>query len=161
MRRAQVNRVMATIRANADQSDRLDQLASARFGLNRTDGRGVEILSRLGPMTAKHLATSLGMTTGGVTTVIDRLEKAGYVRRRHDGEDRRRVLLETTDLLATREREIFGELIAKTMRLVSSYGDADLEVIGKFLDQMGAIVGAHSDQLARDKRGRRVRRRPR
>jgi DNA-binding MarR family transcriptional regulator len=151
---------MATIRANADQSDRLDQLASARFGLNRTDGRGVEILGRLGPMTAKQLAVYLGMTTGGVTTVIDRLEKAGYVRRRHDGEDRRRVLLETTDLLATRESEIFGELIRKTLQLVSSYDDAELEVIGKFLEQVGGIVAAHSDQLAGSKRGRRVRRRP-
>lgn len=156
-----MNRVMATVRANADQSDRLDQLASERFGLNRTDGRGVEILSRLGPMTAKQLAVYLGMTTGGVTTVIDRLEKAGYVRRRHDSEDRRRVLLETTDLLATREREIFGELIVKTLQLVSSYDDRELDVIGKFLEQVGALVAAQSDQLAQSKRGRRVSRRPR
>lgn len=160
-RRERVNRVMATIRANADQSDRLDQLASARFGLNRTDGRAVEILSRLGPMTAKQLAVYLGMTTGGVTTVIDRLEKAGYIRRRHDGVDRRRVLLETTELLVAREREIFGELIGKTLQVVSSYDDRELDLIGRFLEQVGAVVAAHGDQLARGKRGRGTSRRPR
>ncbi len=115
----------------------------------------------LGPMTAKELARHLGMTTGGVTTVIDRLAKAGYVRRRHDNKDRRRLLLETTERHAAVEREIFGGLVAGTLRVVSSYSEADLALIGRFLEQIGAAVAAHSDQLEKGKRGRRVGRRPR
>jgi DNA-binding MarR family transcriptional regulator len=146
---------MAVIRSNADQSARLDLLGAARFGVNRTDARAIELLARLGPMTAKQLAGHLGMTTGGVTTVIDRLEKAGYVRRRHDLKDRRRVLLETTDLQSRREREIFGDLVEGTLRVVSSYDDAQLEVVGRFLEEIGATVAAHSDQLEKKNRGRR------
>ena len=150
-----VGRVMAQIRANSDQTDRLDQLASARFGLNRTDGRGLELLRRLGPMTANTLAKALGMTTGGVTTVIDRLERAGYARRRRDSNDRRRVLVEATEQAARREGEIFGDLIAKTMQLVASYDDQQLELVHEFLSRMGAIVEAHSDRLQAAKRIRR------
>lgn len=145
---------MSAIRVQADQSDRLDQLASTRFGLNRTDGRAVELLARLGPMTAKQLATHLGMTTGGVTTVIDRLEQAGYVRRRQDGQDRRRVMLETTALQAARERELFGSLIERTSRLISARSDEELVVIGDFMEQMTSAVAAHIDQLQRTGRSR-------
>ena len=132
-RRELVEAVVAAVRANADQTDRLDQLAAAQFGLNRTDGRGLELLRRLGPMTANQLAAQLGMTTGGVTTVIDRLEYAGYARRRHDSEDRRRVLVEATTLAAEREFEIFGTLIEGTARFVSAFPDSDLETIERFM----------------------------
>ena len=160
-RHQQVDRVMATIRANADQSARLDILGAARFGINRTDARAIELLSRLGPMTAKQLSVHLGMTTGGVTTVIDRLEKAGYVRRRDDANDRRRVLLETTDLHERREREIFGALLSRTLGVVSAYDERQLELIGQFLEELGAAVAAHNDELERKKSGRQARRRPR
>jgi len=148
-RRELIARVIGLIRENADRTDQLDQLSAARFGLNRTDGRGFEILMRLGPMTANRLAAQLGMTTGGVTTVIDRLEKAGYARRRHDKNDRRLVLVEATERGEQKEREIFGELIAATARLVGSYGDAELQVIADYLERVGAIVVKHVDRLAR------------
>lgn len=149
--------VMSAIRTQADQSDRLDQLASVRFGLNRTDGRAIELLARLGPMTAKQLAGHLGMTTGGVTTVIDRIERAGYVRRRQDGEDRRRVMLETTALQAAREKEIFGALIERTGRFVGSLSDDDLKVIRHFLETLSGVVAGHIDQLETTHRRRQRR----
>ena len=143
-----IQSVVAAIRANSDQVDRLDQLAASRFGLNRTDSRALEIVSRTGPLTARKLAEELGMTTGGVTTVIDRLERAGYARRRHDLEDRRRVLVEATELTGDREREVFGELIGETFRLAGSYSDAELATIKDFLERGSAMLTAHSDRLA-------------
>lgn len=148
---------MSAIRVQADQSDRLDQLASARFGLNRTDGRAVELVARLGPMTAKQLASHLGMTTGGVTTVIDRIEQAGYVRRRQDGQDRRRVILETTATQRAREKELFGALIVRTGQLVSSLSDEDLVVIHDFLEALTTNVGAHIDELEKGQHRRKRR----
>lgn len=156
-RRELIGAVMSAIRVQADQSDRLDQLASARFGLNRTDGRAVELVARLGPMTAKQLASHLGMTTGGVTTVIDRIEQAGYVRRRQDGQDRRRVILETTATQRAREKELFGALIVRTGQLVSSLSDEDLVVIHHFLEALTTQVGTHIDQLEKGPRRRKRR----
>jgi DNA-binding MarR family transcriptional regulator len=147
-RRELVARVVAAIRANADQSDRLDQLGARRFGLNRTDSRSVEILRRLGPLTANKLAEQLGMTTGGVTTVIDRLEQAGYARRRDHEDDRRLVLIEATKLAAQRENEIFGELIEGTANLVNSFADGELLLIERFLNEVGKLAAGHADHLA-------------
>jgi len=147
-RRELIEAVMSAVRANADQTDRLDQLAAAQFGLNRTDGRGLELLRRLGPMTANQLAIKLGMTTGGVTTVIDRLEHAGYARRRQDSEDRRRVLVQATKLAAVRESEIFGTLIDGTARALSSFPDSELATIERFMRRLGELMAVHCDRLA-------------
>ena len=46
-----------------------------------------------------ELAAEAGLTTGAVTAVIDRLERAGYARRVRDDEDRRRVKVEVTPKL--------------------------------------------------------------
>ena len=70
------------LRARSTEIDRLDQAAADLFGLNRTDMRALDIVGRAGPLTPTDLARLLGFTTGGVTTVLDRLERAGYVRRR-------------------------------------------------------------------------------
>ena len=130
----------------------MDQLAAARFGLNGTDSRALEIVSRTGPLSAKRLADALGMTTGGVTTVIDRLEKAGYAQRRRDAGDRRQVLIEVTELTRRVEGKLFGQLIGDTARLVESYSDRELAVIKDFLERSGAQLGAHAERMARTSR---------
>jgi DNA-binding MarR family transcriptional regulator len=144
-----VQTVIALVRARADQTHQVDLLAAARFSLNSTDARALEIVSRMGPLTANSLARALGMTTGGVTTVIDRLERAGYARRRDDASDRRRVLIEATDLTRRVEGEMFGELIGDTVRLVGSYSERELAVIKDFLERSGAQMSAHVDRMER------------
>src|SRR5215475_15995773 len=93
----------AKMRALSTEIDRLDQAAADRFGLNRTDMRALDILGN-GPLAPSALAQRLGITTGGLTSVLDRLERAGYVRRRNDPHDRRRQIVETTPATAARER---------------------------------------------------------
>lgn len=140
------------VRANADRIDQVDQLAAARFGLNPTDSRALELVSRTGPLTAKSLARALGMTTGGVTTVIDRLERAGYARRRDDPNDRRQVYVEATDLTKQVEEEMFGELMRDDARLVRSYNQRDLAVIKDFLERAGAQLEAHIARMLKTRR---------
>jgi DNA-binding MarR family transcriptional regulator len=53
-------------------------------------------------MNASRLAELSGLTTAAVTSMLDRLEKAGYARRVRDSEDRRQVVVEITPLLAGR-----------------------------------------------------------
>ena len=83
-RRQLVQEVIRELRALSSEMDGLDQAVADRFGLNRTDMRCVEILRRLGPMQPKDLAEAMGYTTGGITTVIDRLEESGHAMRRQD-----------------------------------------------------------------------------
>jgi hypothetical protein len=51
-----------------------------RVGLNRTDMRALDIVGSAGSLTPTALARRLGFTTGGITPVIDRLERTGYLR---------------------------------------------------------------------------------
>ena len=63
-------------------------------GVNGTDLQVVGLLMRDGPATAGELASRAGLTAGGaITAVLDRLERAGYVRRERDTADWRRVIV--------------------------------------------------------------------
>jgi DNA-binding MarR family transcriptional regulator len=143
--------VLAEFRGLTSEIDRMDQLAAERFGVNRTDLRALELLSAVGKVAPTALAAALGFTTGGATTVIDRLERAGYVCRKPDPHDRRKLLVETTPLLAAREAEIFGDLLKAMAALVSSYSEAELGTIGDFLARTRAVTaefGGPSRQTA-------------
>jgi DNA-binding MarR family transcriptional regulator len=127
--------------------DRLDQLAAERYGLNRTDLHALEVVSRLGSLTPTELAQALRFTTGGVTTVIDRLEQAGYVRRRPDGSDRRRVIVEPTALTRQRDGEVFGALAGASEELAATYSDKKLRVISDFLRRSRTAIAAQTNAL--------------
>ena len=60
------------------------QAIADRLGMHLTDHKCAEILLRSGPLTAGDLAQRTGLTTGAIMGVIDRLEKAGFVRRGKD-----------------------------------------------------------------------------
>ncbi|MCI0686405.1 MAG: MarR family transcriptional regulator, partial [Sporichthyaceae bacterium] len=65
-----------------------------RAGINATDWECLDVLDWTGPITAGEQARQLGITSGAVTGVIDRLERGGWVRRAVDPADRRRVIVE-------------------------------------------------------------------
>jgi len=124
--RALPGQVAGGLRALSTEIDRLDQAAADRYGLNRTDMRALDILGRAG---------------------LDRLEKAGYIRRRPDPGDRRRQLVETTEATAARDEEVFGDLIRGTRDLLAGYTDDQLLVIRDFLDRARQLTAAHADAL--------------
>ncbi|XVV04365.1 MarR family winged helix-turn-helix transcriptional regulator [Actinosynnema sp. CA-248983] len=76
---------------------RFHHRVAERMGLSPTDEKCLDLAVRAeGPVTAGRIAELSGLSTGAVTGVIDRLEKAGYVRRVRDPHDRRKVLVEVT-----------------------------------------------------------------
>lgn len=136
--------VLAALRDLGAEIDHLDEVAARRFQVNRTDLRCLEILTAAGALTPTDLAIALGLTTGGMTTVIDRLERAGYARRRPDPHDRRKIIVEATELLAAREAEIFGALLQAVEAMIASYPDAQLETIRDFLDRSRPVFRAQA-----------------
>jgi DNA-binding MarR family transcriptional regulator len=96
------------VRATQSAVDQMDDAACRALGINRTDGRCMDVIDREGPVSAGRLAEASGLTTAAVTAVIDRLEKAGYARRLGDPNDRRRVLVELTPLARERAEVIWG-----------------------------------------------------
>ena len=86
-------------RAYQTSNDNFDQAIADNVGMNRTDMRCLDLIDQAGGMTAGELARAAGLTSGAVTAVVDRLEKAGMAKRVADPADRRRVRIEVTPRL--------------------------------------------------------------
>jgi DNA-binding MarR family transcriptional regulator len=126
--------LVGELRAYQRDQDVFDQTAADYLGLNRTDGRCLDILDQHGAMTAGQLAREARLTTGAVTTVLDRLEQAGYVRRTRDTVDRRRVLVDVTPLVWERASAIWGPMAeAAEADAFSSYSDDELALLLDFM----------------------------
>jgi DNA-binding MarR family transcriptional regulator len=109
------------------------QAVADRLGLNVTDHKCADILLRSGPITAGELAQRTGLTTGAITGVIDRLERAGFVRRAKDPGDRRRVIIEPLPRRIEREIGPLFEPMARAMaELCGRYSTQELAVIRDF-----------------------------
>jgi DNA-binding MarR family transcriptional regulator len=112
-----------------------DDGVAKKLKLSRTDMRCLELVGRLGPMTAGHLAEESGLTTGAVTFILDRLEEAGMVTRRRDTEDRRRVWVE---IVPEAQQRLLGlqQPVTEEMRQVAQRFKADeLAIVRDFMRQ--------------------------
>jgi len=121
------------VRASQNAVDAMDEAACRALGINRTDGRCLDVLEREGPMAAGALARASGLTSAATTLVLDRLERAGYASRVGDRADRRRVLVEATPLAIRRAREIYGPLGEEGTRELEGYTAEELRLLRDFL----------------------------
>jgi DNA-binding MarR family transcriptional regulator len=120
-------------------------LQARRAGIHSTDLEAHDILTLSGPMPAGQLAALTGLTTGAVTTLVDRLERAGLARRTPDPGDRRRVIVEALappEAMAQQIMPEFQRMGEDMDDLFSSYSDADLALILTFLQRSRAIAAA-------------------
>lgn len=84
--------LLSAVRSMADALARFDAAACAAFGVGHTDLRALNLMEH-GPVTAGHIASELGLTSGTVTVLVDRLVHHGYASRRAAPDDRRKVLV--------------------------------------------------------------------
>lgn len=120
-----------------------------RMGVSVTDAKSRSILLQFGPMTAGELARRLGLTTGAVTGVIDRLERARLVRRVADPKDRRRVVVELVSN-PKREREIarlFEPMGERILRLAAAYDEKDQATIIEFVTKASEVLEEETARL--------------
>src|SRR3981081_4163659 len=69
------------------------QTVATRAGISSSDLECLDFLNLGRRVTAGRLAEVTGLTTGAIAGVVDRLEKAGLVRRERDESDRRKVFI--------------------------------------------------------------------
>jgi DNA-binding MarR family transcriptional regulator len=106
---------------------------AARAGLAATDTKTLDTLIRLGPVTAGELAQHTGLATASVTSLIDRLEEKGLVRRARDADDRRRVIVEPVRERITDGLSVFGSIRNAFAKLLDVYSDDQLATILDFM----------------------------
>jgi DNA-binding MarR family transcriptional regulator len=121
------------LRAMQVAADLFDDAAAEALGVNRTDHRVLDVLERQGPMPAGRLAELNRLSPAAMTTVLDRLEEAGYARRVPDPDDRRRVLVEVTPLLRRRAMEIYGPFAEISQAEFGRYSVSELELISDLI----------------------------
>ncbi len=127
--------------------DAVGQRFAGLHGLGRTDVRALVVImdsARRGEsMTAGSLGASVELSSASVTALLDRLERAGHVRRVRDPHDRRRVVLEMSDSAMAAGAAFFGGLNRDLVAAMASYSDAELDVVRRFLTEMTEVIVAH------------------
>jgi DNA-binding MarR family transcriptional regulator len=120
-----------------------------RLGLNPSDHKCADLIcNETGPITAGRLAELTGLSTGAITGVVDRLERAGFVSRVPDPEDRRRVVIAgCTERRAADMRHLFIPMMEGTLDLCEHYSDAELELIVGFMRRSGEMTDARIQAL--------------
>jgi len=136
------------LRELAASLDALTNAASPHTGLNRTDIRALDIINMQEGLTAGQLAARLKLTTGAITGVLDRLERAGHARRTHDQDDRRRVMVQPTAEARRYGSVVFGELGRDLDTLLARYSRRERELIDNFLRSINDIVAQRADELS-------------
>ena len=141
VRAEQVMRLVTEVQRSSDISTFFIHAVAEKAGINPTDLKVLSILSRQGPLSAGRLAELTGLTTGAITFLIDRLEKAGYARRVRHHIDRRVVLIELIPEPLQRDTgSYFASMSQATTDAVKNYTDEQLELVIDFLRKMNTAA---------------------
>ena len=132
-KRELVHELVAATRASQVATDKMDDAGSRALGVNRTDGRCLDVIQQTGRISAGELAERAGLTSGSVTAVIDRLEAKGFVRRVADPEDRRKVLLEVTEEMQHRALELWGPLAHRGIPHLEKLSVDEIELLIRYM----------------------------
>jgi DNA-binding MarR family transcriptional regulator len=146
-RRALVAALSMEFRKQQNTTEALDDVAVELLGINRTDGRCLDIIQQNGAMTAGQLAEATGLSPGAVTTILDRMEKAGYLQRVRGQEDRRKIMVELTAEAARRTWEIWGPIARWSESELSRYSEAELDFVLAFLRRGRAFLEEYVAKL--------------
>ncbi|MEV5970300.1 MarR family transcriptional regulator [Streptomyces sp. NPDC051921] len=125
-----------------------------RLGLNVTDltcmGFILEAEGARTALTAGDLAQRANLTTGAITGVINRLERAGYARRQGDPNDRRRVHVVADETAAERLFEVYGPNYRRIAELFADYSAQEIAVLSDWLTRATAIMSASLEEARGD-----------
>ena len=118
-----------------------NQRVAEEFNLNPSDTRLFQILEAAGEVTPTQLAKQTGLTTGGVTAVLDRLESVRLIRREANPRDRRSVLVRATPEALALLRPIYGKMNEDLEHQLALYNVKNLDVLIRFFAQANKIRG--------------------
>ena len=145
--RKDIDSVIRSLRRVNFQRSFFGQTVAIRFGLSESDVDALELLIDTGAASAGRLSEVMGLTTGAVTRVIDRLEQAGYVRRVPDPADRRRVIVEIVPEKISAVQQTMDRVGDKGAEEIAHYSDEELAVINDFLTRMADITRQEATAL--------------
>lgn len=142
-----ISEVREAFRVNGQAGDAMDQAAAEFLGIHRTDSRLIDVLQMAGRMSAGELAKAGHLSPGAVTAALDRLERAEYLRRVRDENDRRRVLVELTDKMQELTRQLYGPLAASGDAMLRDLTDEHLAIMRDVMREAARLQMAQADRV--------------
>ena len=123
------------MRRSSAQGVLFGQTVANVAGISGSDLECLDFLNLEGRVTAGRLAEVTGLTTGAITGVVDRLEKAALVRRERDEADRRKVFIATVPENVGQIARFYVPMQAAMQKLWSTYSDAELQLLLRFASE--------------------------
>jgi DNA-binding MarR family transcriptional regulator len=129
------------------------QTVANAVGVSSSDLECLDFLNIEGRVTAGRLAELTGLTTGAITGLVDRMEKAGFVRRERDEEDRRKVYIAIVPEALGRVGRYYEPLQKAVTKDWEGYTDDELKLLVRFLTQgYDTMIGVLDDLKAKQAR---------
>jgi DNA-binding MarR family transcriptional regulator len=129
------------------------QTVANTVGVSSSDLECLDFLNIEGRVTAGRLAELTGLTTGAITGLVDRMEKAGFVRRERDEEDRRKVYIAIVPEALGRVGRYYEPLQKAVTKDWEGYTDDELKLLVRFLTQgYDTMIGVLDDLKAKQAR---------
>ena len=126
-----------------------NEAVGRQLGLSATERKILDILDRIGPVTAGRLAEHSGLTTGAITGIVDRLTRAGFAGREPNPDDRRSVIirvLPSAELDRLRD-QVFAPFGRAMAAVGAGYSPAELTAITSYLRQVTDVLHEHTARL--------------
>jgi DNA-binding MarR family transcriptional regulator len=153
------------MRRSSAQGVLFGQAVADVAGLSGSDLECLDFLNLEGRVTAGRLAEITGLTTGAITGVVDRLEKAGFVRRERDEADRRKVFIVTVPESVARIAQFYMPMKRAMEGLWQGYSETELRLLLQFVrgghkavleatEELKGLIDAPQDVAPVRKRGR-------
>lgn len=141
----ELGRVVQGYQSAVDDTDR--EMARI-LGVNRTDLRCLELLLGSEGLSPRELGQRLGLTTGSVTAMLDRLERLDFLARDPHPDDGRKSVVTITTQGARRCYELVAPLITEGNDVLASRFDVDqLRLVMRFLGTLTDVQSRHADRL--------------
>jgi DNA-binding MarR family transcriptional regulator len=134
-RAALLGELEEAMRRSSAQGVLYGQAVANVAGIANSDLECMDILYLEGRVTAGRLAEVTGLTTGAITGVVDRLEKAGLVRRERDEADRRKVYIAVVPETAMKIGQLYVPMQQAMERVFSTYTDEELRLLLRFANE--------------------------
>ena len=115
-----------------DATQRHDEAVGARWRLNASERLCLSFLMR-GPQTASAIAAETRLTPAAVTALVDRLAERGFVRRRPDPNDRRKVMVEAGEAAMALVAEAYQPLQQAGEAMLGRYSETELAAFRRIL----------------------------
>src|SRR5215472_6453828 len=138
----------------------LHQAVAERLGLNIIDLRCLRLAAEAEEPTAGHLARITGLTTGTITALLDRLEKARFIRRERRADDRRKVIVKVLPGGAQKIERVMGPLSQDMNKALEDFTEEELKAVLRFFNVTAGAVGRHLERIHEDMPSKREQSRP-